>query len=53
MIKVMVVYSTKNSTWNIMKTKTECLEYGTITVIENWIEKNKNKYIAEWQDFRD
>ena len=43
MITVTVNYDTTNSTWNVMD-GLECVFYGTIWQVEQWLIDNKDKY---------
>ena len=43
MIVVYVTYDTQTSTWNIMN-GSECLFYGTVWQVEEWLIKNNDKY---------
>lgn len=50
---VLITYCSINNTWNVMKNKAECLYYGSIDNIEEWIDEHKAIYKADWQDFKD
>jgi hypothetical protein len=46
MLRIYTTYDCQNSTWNAML-GTECLFYGTIDQLEDWLVEHKNKYREE------
>ncbi len=46
-IKVFSTYDTFHQTWNIMDMDNQCLFYGTIDGLEEWLDSNKNHYQEE------
>lgn len=47
--KVFSTYDTINQTWNIMDMSNQCLFFGTIDELEEWLDSNKDKYEEEEQ----
>ena len=45
--KVFSMYDTANQTWNIMDMDKQCLFFGTIDGLEEWLDNNKNNYQEE------
>ena len=46
-IKVFSTYDTIHQTWNVMDMNNQCLFYGTIDGLEEWLDSNKDKYEEE------
>lgn len=45
--KVFSTYDTFHQTWNIMDMDNQCLFFGTIDELEEWLDSNKDKYEEE------
>jgi len=43
-IKVYSTFDTANDTWNVMNMNNQCLFYGTIDGLENWLIDNSDRY---------
>ena len=48
-IKVFPMYDTTNGTWNIMDMNKQCLFFGTIDGLEEWLDNNKDNYQEQSQ----
>jgi len=42
--KVFSTFDPLYQTWNILDINNQCLFYGTIDALEEWLDKNKDKY---------
>lgn len=42
--EVYSTYDTAFGTWNVMSMDNQCLFYGSIDELENWLEENKDRY---------
>lgn len=46
-IKVFSTYDTFHQTWNVIDMDNQCLFYGTIDGLEEWLDSNKTHYEEE------
>ncbi len=46
-IKVFSTYDTFHQTWNVMDMNNQCLFYGSIDGLEEWLDSNKTYYEEE------
>lgn len=42
--EVFSTYDTQYQTWNVLDMNNQCLFYGTIDGLEEWLDENKDKY---------
>jgi hypothetical protein len=42
--EVFSTFDTIHQTWNILDMNNQCLFYGTIHGLEEWLDENKDKY---------
>ena len=43
-MEVFSMYDTTYQTWNVMDMDNQCLFFGTIDELEEWLDSNKDKY---------
>ena len=41
---VYATFDTQNKTWNVVKLDRECIFYGTVFQVDEWLEGNKHLY---------
>ena len=46
-IKVFSTYDSFHQTWNVLDMSNQCLFYGTIDQLEEWLGSNKDHYEEE------
>ena len=42
--EVFTMYDTINQTWNVMDMNNNCLFFGSIDGLENWLDENSDRY---------